>query len=92
MHKFIAEQLKIYKVSAHEPLNKVVDHGKPSNFFLEYFQVLWKNMDKNVTKVQSNSKHLTETKFRHKFPMFRALYFKMHFDLDKILNTKLVAI
>ena len=31
-HKFLAEQLKIYKVSIHEPLSKVVDHWKPSNF------------------------------------------------------------
>src|SRR5436190_24362646 len=42
-------------------------------FLLEYFLVLWKNMEENTTKVQSKFKPLTETKFRNFFHNVRSL-------------------
>ena len=73
MHKFIAEQLKIYKVSADEPLSKVIDFWKPSNFSFGRFSSSLENIGEKHNQSSVEFKPLTKIQSSEFFPQYSEL-------------------
>ena len=70
---FRAVQITFHKVSAHDPLRKIVDPYNLSNFAFGQISTSMENIGEKLNQSSTNFKDLTELQFQNFSPKFRKL-------------------